>query len=233
MNLQELRLYKDAPLQGSYDPNYSDTVRKQGRELRVLSYGSLHKAVSLLDLFLNFMSGKRQQILSSFTQECIEKCKPLVDVLYTQLTTLQVADPVKVQVSLLNLMLPQTTEELLKFFISFRDRTAGNPDEPQTKLAEFMVQFLQPIVLQFEGPLADSYNLALGTMLLVKCFEADSLPGALQDNKLFEVPSSVKYLELQDIINKKYGGMPTQLSFIDEQEETITIDSDLVLQKAI
>lgn len=55
--------------------------------------------MSLLDLFLNFMSGKRQQILSSFTQECIEKCKPLVDLLYNQLSTLQTADPLKVQVS--------------------------------------------------------------------------------------------------------------------------------------
>jgi hypothetical protein len=104
VNLQELRLYKDVPLQGSYDPNYSDTVRKQGRELRVFSFGSLHKAVSLLDLFLNFMSGKRQQILSSFTQECLEKFKPLVDALYSQLSTLQITDPLKVQVSLSPIM---------------------------------------------------------------------------------------------------------------------------------
>jgi len=96
-----------------------------------------------------------------------------------------------------------------------------------------MIQFLQQTLLQFEGPLADSYNLALGTMIFVKCFEADNLAGQLQDNKLFEVPSSIKYIELQDTINKKYGGVPTQLSYIDEHEEQITIDSDLVLQKAI
>ena len=50
---------------------------------------------------------------------------------------------------------------------------------------------------------------------------------------MFEVPSNIKYRELQDIINKKYGNQLTQVSYIDEFEEQITIDSDMVLMKAI
>ena len=35
------------------------------------------------------------------------------------------------------------------------------------------------------------------------------------------------------MINKKYGNTLTQLSYIDESDEQITIDSDLVLMKAV
>lgn len=50
---------------------------------------------------------------------------------------------------------------------------------------------------------------------------------------MFEVPSNIKYFELQDLVNKKYGNILAQLSYIDEYDEQITIDSDLVLTKAI
>lgn len=50
---------------------------------------------------------------------------------------------------------------------------------------------------------------------------------------MFEVPSSIKYLELQELVNTKYGGVPTQISYFDEYDEQITVDSDLVLAKAI
>jgi hypothetical protein len=62
-------------------------------------------------------------------------------------------------------------------------------------------------------------NIALGTTIMVKCFEADSHSSMLQDNKLFEVASTIKYPELQEIVNKKYGNSLTQLSYIDEQDE--------------
>lgn len=50
---------------------------------------------------------------------------------------------------------------------------------------------------------------------------------------MFEVTSSVKYLELQDIVNKKYANVFTQISYINEHDEQLTIDSDMVLNKAI
>jgi DNA integrity scanning protein DisA with diadenylate cyclase activity len=73
----------------------------------------LYKNLQLLDLFLTFLHNKRQQILLSFSLECLEKFKPLVDQLYQQLNTLEVMDQVKVR----------TTEHLMKFFVTFRDRT--------------------------------------------------------------------------------------------------------------
>ena len=39
-----------------------------------------------MDLFLTYLNSKRHQILLSFTIECLEKFKPLVDILYNQLT---------------------------------------------------------------------------------------------------------------------------------------------------
>ena len=50
---------------------------------------------------------------------------------------------------------------------------------------------------------------------------------------MFEIPSNMKYAELQDFINKKYGNSLTLLTYIDEYGEQISIDSDLVLMKAI
>lgn len=58
------------------------------------------------------MANKRQQILASFTLECIEKFKPLIDQLYSLLETLSVVEPIKVK----------TTEVILKFLISFKDK---------------------------------------------------------------------------------------------------------------
>ena len=67
----------------------------------------------------------------------------------------------------------------------------------------------------------------------MKCYEVESNGAYLHDNKMFEAPSNIRYHELQDLVNKKYGNQMTQLSYIDEQDEQITIDSDLVLKKAV
>lgn len=40
-----------------------------------------------------------------------------------------------------------------------------------------------------------------------------------QDNKMFEISSNIKYIELQEIVNKKYGNALIQMSYIDEQTE--------------
>jgi hypothetical protein len=36
---------------------------------------------------------------------------------------------------------------------------------------------------------------------------------------MFEVTSSIKYPELQDIVNKKYANVFTQISYINEHDE--------------
>jgi hypothetical protein len=67
--------------------------------------------------------------------------------------------------------------------------------------------------------------------IIVKTFEADVAYN--QDNKLFEMPANIRYKDLQETINKKYNNQPIHISIIDEYEESLTVDSDLVLQKAI
>jgi len=54
----------------------------QPQAFKIYSYGFLFKTVQILDLFLTYLSSKRQQILLSFPTEIIEKFKPLVDTLY-------------------------------------------------------------------------------------------------------------------------------------------------------
>jgi hypothetical protein len=56
--------------------------KSQPHALKIYSYGFLFKTVQILDLFLTYLSSKRQQILLSFPIEIIEKFKPLVDTLY-------------------------------------------------------------------------------------------------------------------------------------------------------
>lgn len=56
--------------------------KSQPHMLKIYSYGFLFKTVQILDLFLTYLSSKRQQILLSFPIEIIEKFKPLVDTLY-------------------------------------------------------------------------------------------------------------------------------------------------------
>jgi hypothetical protein len=50
---------------------------------------------------------------------------------------------------------------------------------------------------------------------------------------MFEIPSNIKYYELQDMVNKKYANSTTQLAFVNEHDEQMTIDSDLVMTRAI
>lgn len=69
-----------------------------------------------------------------------------------------------------------------------------------------------------------------GSLILVKCIETGSY---VEDNKLFEMSTTTSYRELLDIITKKYNNHPHLISYLDEQEEYVTIDSDLVLQKAV
>lgn len=115
-NLQDFRLYKDLPIQGSYDPHFQEQNTQfkpfprssplkfslksttTQSNFRVFSFGSLFKTVYLLDIFLCFLNNKRQQILLSFTVECLEKFKPLVDTFYQTLSTLVTVDQIKVKV---------------------------------------------------------------------------------------------------------------------------------------
>jgi hypothetical protein len=53
------------------------------------------------------------------------------------------------------------------------------------------------------------------------------------DNKLFEIPQNISHKDLQELVNSKYNNFPIQMSYIDEQGEPITIDSDFVLERAI
>jgi hypothetical protein len=67
--------------------------------------------------------------------------------------------------------------------------------------------------------------------IIVKCFDVDNY--ALPDNRMLEVPSNINYKSLQELVNKKYDNIPIQMHYIDENEDQITVDSDLVLQKAM
>ena len=57
--------------------------------------------------------------------------------------------------------------------------------------------------------------------IIVKCFETDHLnhQSYVQDNKMFEVLSTIQYLELQEIVNKKYAYGATQINFINQHDE--------------
>ena len=97
-----------------------------------------------------------------------------------------------------------------------------------------MIQFLQQNLVPFENANYFKNVVPLtASSLIVKCYEVESNGAYLHDNKMFEVQSNIRYLDLQDLVNKKYGNLMTQLSYIDEQDEQVTIDSDLVLKKAI
>mgnify|MGYP001806958753 CR=1 FL=1 len=65
----------------------------------------------------------------------------------------------------------------------------------------------------------------------MKTFEVDN-NGYNQDNKMFEVPSDIRYKDLQETVNKKYNNLPIHISILDEYGENLTVDSDLVLSKA-
>ena len=56
--------------------------KSHSQTLKLYSYGFLFKTLQILELFLTYLSSKRQQILASFTLEIIEKFKPLVDTQY-------------------------------------------------------------------------------------------------------------------------------------------------------
>ena len=98
-------------------------------------------------------------------------------------------------------------------------------EDQQIKLVEFMIQFLQSFLQPFEEGLLKkqggflSHSLSSPLTMIVKCFEADQSSSYIQDNKMFEVTSSIKYLELQDIVNKKYANVFTQISYINEHDE--------------
>ena len=66
----------------SYLGGGSLSKQSQIHNFKVFSYGNLYKAIQLLEMFLNYMNNKSQLILSSFSIECLEKFKPLVDILY-------------------------------------------------------------------------------------------------------------------------------------------------------
>eukprot|EP00347_Sterkiella_histriomuscorum_P022084 403331737 len=246
-SLIEFKLYKDYAIQQCYEYHIQETGgyafslgkqsspgRKSLSNFKIYSYGFLFKNIMILDLFLNFI-GKRQQILASFTQELLDKFRPLVDLLYAQLQTLKINDPVKIQ----------TTEYVLKFFQNLRNKTwqiGFDQDDSQVKYLEFIIQFLQQTLLPFEAE-SQGYS-QIGSsrfqindrisqpsfMMLIKTYDNDSY---VQDNKIFEIPSNIKYKELQELINKKYNNQPIQMAYIDEDNEQITFDSDLVLNKAL
>jgi hypothetical protein len=67
--------------------------------------------------------------------------------------------------------------------------------------------------------------------LLIKCVDTETFYNP--EIKLFEVPSNIKYKEMQELVNKKYNNTPIKMIYINEQDERITIDSDLVLSKTI
>lgn len=71
---------------------------------------------------------------------------------------------------------------------------------------------------QMYGLSVNRYQMAsAGMTVLVKCFDVESAIN--QDNKMFEILSTTKYKELQELVNKKYGNVPILLAYIDEMNE--------------
>jgi hypothetical protein len=102
----------------SYDAseNFGKIAGTTGiKQIKIHSYGYLYKNLQLLDLFLTYLNSKRHLILQSFTLECLEKFKPVVDTLFSELNQLQVIDPVRVKLA----------DYLMRFLVNFRDRTTA------------------------------------------------------------------------------------------------------------
>ena len=72
-----------------------------------------------------------------------------------------------------------------------------------------MLQPFEEGYLKKQGLGLITHSLTTPLTIIVKCFEADQGSSFIQDNKMFEVNSAIKYAELQDIVNKKYGNVLT------------------------
>lgn len=66
-----------------------------------------------------------------------------------------------------------------------------------------------------------SHSMGTPVIIIVKCFETDHLnqQSFIQDNKMFEVASNIRFYDLQDLVNKKYGNALTQLAFVNGHDE--------------
>ena len=72
--------------------------------------------------------------------------------------------------------------------------------------------------------------------LLVRCYPTTELDqeDQIQDlsDRIFKVAANVKYQDLQSYIDQKFQ-MNCKIQYIVDDNETVMVDSDLVLQRAI
>lgn len=102
-----------------------------------------------------------------------------------------------------------------------------------------MAKFLDTILEESHNSIFNKYlKHSGGGTFLCRCYASGNefSPPAFQPNsadRIFEIQSETQYRELQQIVDGKFGVGDTKIQYLDETEQTVLIDSDLVLQKAI
>ena len=96
-----------------------------------------------------------------------------------------------------------------------------------------MADFLDKILLEKSTGLRKYLNQTDG-VILCRCYPAGGENDfANQGDRIFEVGSQVNFMELQELVDQKFGVSGALIQYIGELDEDVTVDSDFVLKKAI
>ncbi len=168
-------------------------------------------------------------VLPAFDRECISKLEVLIDVVATDIRqcTFDIKNLSDYNCNFIDV--------LKRFITHIKDAHAAARNEKSQTLATLCGVLLNDLNDKVGSAIAAYKNklkaAAAVVMLEVRCFSAVGFPNG--DNRVIETRSDVPLMELVIQVENRYQMSPITLAYIDEANEQITIDSDLVLKKAI
>lgn len=169
-------------------------------------------------------------VIQAYDRECMSKLEVLVDVVATDIRQC-VFDIRNLSDYNCNFV------EIMKRFIEhIRDchLKMGRNEKSQTLVA--LCNVLLHDLNDKVNSAIESYKAKLKatsavTILEIRCFSAVDFPNG--DNRVLEIRSDISLIELVLQVENRYQMSPITLLYLDENNEQITIDSDMVLKKAV
>ena len=224
----------------------SQLVHQELADVKFVSFNYLFQSFHTLDMLLNNLTSP-QQALQAFPIDCLQHFKPVVEILEAILTWKGTLCEVSLLVSCVERI--KTFFEQLKrnlynatgaaLMSQSRSKTHQTveavKESKEYQFATHMAKFLDNL-LQEKGTSLNKYLSQTDGVFLCHCFAAGGQPTDTtnpQGDRIFEVESQIKYEQLQQQVDQKFSTQGSLIQYIGELDDNVTVDSDLVLKKAV
>eukprot|EP00826_Nyctotherus_ovalis_P002734 TRINITY_DN10550_c0_g4_i1.p2 TRINITY_DN10550_c0_g4~~TRINITY_DN10550_c0_g4_i1.p2 ORF type:complete len:454 (-),score=118.84 TRINITY_DN10550_c0_g4_i1:100-1461(-) len=168
-------------------------------------------------------------IASAFDRECISKLEGLVDLLATDIR--QCTFDIK-NLSDYNCNLVEVLKNFISHIMDCHSNIKSDISLSLVALCNVLMHNLNSKVNSAIESYKEKVRMSLAVVVMeVACFSAMNFPNG--DNRIFQARSDTSLIELVMQVENRYRMSPITLTYINEANERVVINSDIALKRAI